>query len=131
MKREADAGVLAWLDAQSADDLHTTTITLTEIRYGIGILPTGRRRDTIAIAAEQLFEQDFDGRILPFDIRAAVQCAEVRAERRAAGREIKLADAMIAGIARAHGASVITRNVGDFEDCKVPVVNPWNHGTRQ
>lgn len=49
------------------------------------------------------------------------------AERRAAGRPISQFDCQIAAIARAHGASVATRNTGDYEGCGIGVIDPWDH----
>ena len=44
----------------------------------------------------------------------------------AAGRPISDFDAMIAAIARSHGAAVATRNTADFEHCGIPTINPWS-----
>jgi predicted nucleic acid-binding protein len=65
------------------------------------------------------------GRILPFDSDAALLFPSIAAACRAAGRPISQLDAQIAAIARSRGATVATRNAGDFEDCGVTVVNPW------
>jgi predicted nucleic acid-binding protein len=72
-----------------------------------------------------MLEDDFVGRILPFDSAAAVALAEIAATRRQAGRPIAQADAQIAAIARSRGAALATRNVSDFLGCGIKVVNPW------
>lgn len=72
-----------------------------------------------------MFAEDFLGRILPYDWRAAACFAEVAAHRQRIGREIKPFDGQIAAIARAHDMSVATRNVPDFVDCGVNLINPW------
>ena len=72
-----------------------------------------------------MFDEDFAGRILSFDTDAAVTHAELFARRRSAGRPTAIADLMIASIARAHGASVVTRDTADFEGCGLPLINPW------
>jgi hypothetical protein len=77
------------------------------------------------MAALSMFREDFAGRILSFDTDAAVICAELFARRRSAGRSAATADLMIASIARAHGASVVTRDTGDFAGCGLALVNPW------
>ena len=67
----------------------------------------------------------FDQRVLPFDREAAQVYAEIPASRRLAGRVIGELDCMIAAIARAHGATVATRDLYGFENCGIEVVNPW------
>ena len=75
---------------------------------------------------EGIVGEDFIGRILPFDSRAAIAYATVSAARRRAGRPISTADAQIAALARSHGATLATRNLRDFEGCGVEIINPWD-----
>ena len=77
------------------------------------------------MAALSMFREDFAGRILSFDTDAAVIYAELFARRRSAGRPAATADLMIASIARAHGAGVVTRDTGDFAGCGLALINPW------
>jgi predicted nucleic acid-binding protein len=79
----------------------------------------------LEIAALAMFREDFAGRILAFDSDAAVIYAALFAVRRAAGRPTATADLMIAAIARTRGASVVTRDSGDFEACGLILINPW------
>lgn len=72
-----------------------------------------------------MFADDLAGRILPFDTEAAAAYAEVFAARRKIGRPSGTIDLMLAAITRVHGASVVTRNVADFEGVGVAIVNPW------
>lgn len=117
--------VAGWVSAQPTEQLFTTTICQAEILSGIAVLPDGRRRGALAAAAQAMFLEDFDGRVLPFDMEAAIAYADVFAARRRAGRAAATLDLMIAGVARARGASVVTRNVEDFAACGVNVVDPW------
>jgi predicted nucleic acid-binding protein len=64
--------------------------------------------------------------VLAFDQPAADACAEIRARRRQMGNPIAIEDGMIAAIARSHGASVVTRDLGGFEDCSLSLVDPWD-----
>ena len=120
--------VLAWLDQQLANTLFVTAVTEAEVRSGIALLPSGRRRRGLAAAAERAFGVLFAERILPFDSAAAREFAVIAADRRAAGRPISQADCQIAAIARSRGARVATRNVDDFAGCGVEVMNPWSAG---
>ncbi len=74
---------------------------------------------------EVMLAEDFAGRIVPFDSAAAVEFARIAAARHRAGRPIAQGGAQIAAIAAARGASRATRNVADFVDCGVGVVDPW------
>ena len=81
--------------------------------------------DALAKAIEGMLEEDFRDRILPFDSAAARAYAAIAAARRALGRPISQFDCQIAAIARANEAAVATRNTGDFEDCGIAVIDPW------
>jgi predicted nucleic acid-binding protein len=117
--------VAAWIAGQPLELLFTASICQAEILSGIAILPQGRRRASLEAAANALFRDDFAGRVLPFDGEAAVAYADVFSARRRAGRPAATADLMIAAIARTKGASVVTRDIGDFEDCGLTVIDPW------
>jgi predicted nucleic acid-binding protein len=75
-----------------------------------------------------MFEEDFAGRVLPFDEPAAHAYAQLTAERRQAGQPMAQFDAQIAAIARSRGAGLATRNAMDFDGCGVQVFNPWREG---
>lgn len=117
-----------WLAAQSPASVFTTTITKAEILYGIGILPEGKRKQVLTAAIGAIFLEDFAGRILPFDEAASDHHARLAAHRRHIGRPISQFDAQIAAIAASRGAELATRNVPDFEETGVKIVNPWIGG---
>ena len=117
--------VLDWLANQPRASLFITTVTRGEILYGIRLLADGKRRQGLWDAARKIFDADFADQVLSFDSDAADMYAEIAASRRAAGKPISQFDAMIVAMARSRGASVATRNVQDFEDCGVDVINPW------
>ena len=125
MRDDPHADVLLWLDDRPTRELFVTAITEAEIRTGIALLPQGRRRRGIAEAADRAFGALFAGRVLPFDGPAARAYAEMAAARRAAGRPVSQADGQIAAIARSRGMAVVTRNIGDFDDMGIEVIDPW------
>lgn len=106
-------------------DLCTTAINEAELRQGLEILPAGRRASDLRLDMEAMLERLFGARIVPFDSAAAKAYATLTAARRAAGRPISIEDAQIAAIVRANGATLVTRDVRDFEDCGFDVINPW------
>ena len=117
--------VVKWSSGHSADELHSSAITLAEILYGIEILPAGKRKDELLAGAERLFKIVLGDRVLPFDELAARQFSQIAAGRRSHGRPIAELDAQIAAIAYIHGAALATRNTSDFEGCGVRLINPW------
>ena len=126
MKPAPDAAVAHWVADQQATTLYTTSVTQAEVLHGILLLPAGKRRAALEAAAEAMFEKDFGGRVLPFGGDAARAYAQIAAQRRRSGRPISSFDAQIAAITRTARATVATRNVGDYNDCGVKIVNPWN-----
>jgi predicted nucleic acid-binding protein len=125
MRSPPDDRILAWLANHRQTELFTTAISEAEILFGIALLPEGRRRNALATAASATFREGFSGRILPFDRGAAANFAEIGVTRRKAGKPISQADGQIAAIARSQGAAIATRNVSDFEQCGIVVINPW------
>jgi predicted nucleic acid-binding protein len=121
-----DAAVIDWLDRQPWTSLWTTAITILEIRSGLAAMPTGRRRSERELAFARLIEQNFEGRVLPFDHAAAEEAATLTDARRRSGQTRELRDTMIAGIALAQRATLATRNVRHFDDLNLAVIDPWH-----
>lgn len=124
MRAEGVPEVATWMDAQDEQHLFTTTVSQAEIFAGLTIMAEGRRRHDLEKAAREMFD-DFEGRLLSFDSGAAMAYAELSAIRRRAGRPASPHDLMIAAIASAQGADVVTRDVSGFEGCGITIINPW------
>jgi toxin FitB len=120
-----DAGVVAWLDQQRAEQLHLAAPSLAELLLGVEIMPRGKRKTLLQASLAQLLAALFADRTLPFDERAARAYADLRGRARGAGKPISIIDAQIAAIAIARGFSVATRDTGPFKSVGVPVLNPW------
>jgi toxin FitB len=125
MQTKLNEHVVAWLDKQARTSMWTTSVTIFEIRFGLQILPAGKRRSLLTRTFEAVLRDDIGGRVAPFDTAAAQYSADLMASRHKEGRPVELRDTMIAGIALACHATLATRNVLHFEDLSVPVVNPW------
>lgn len=117
--------VVAWVGGRDEALLFTTAISRAEIFSRLAVMPEGRRRRDLEGLATAIFAEEFSGRVLDFDERAADAYAVIFAARRRMGRPGAMADLMIAAITRSHGASVVTRDDGGFAGCGVGVVNPW------
>ena len=122
--------VEAWLSAQDGEQVYFTAVGEAELRHGVAVLPAGRRRTALTKAIEGILDEDFRGRILPFDSAAAKAYAAIAAERRAAVRPISQFDCQIAAIARANAAAVATRNTTDFQACGITLLDPWANSGR-
>jgi predicted nucleic acid-binding protein len=124
MRAEPAPLVVGWVETQAAKELHTTSITVAEIHYRIRRLPAGRRRDKLANAVGDVFG-GFAWQILPFDHRAALRYGELVAELERRGRAISAFDAQIAAICLCTDSTLVTRNVDDFADAGIELINPW------
>jgi len=117
--------VVDWLDARPAESLYLSSVTTAEIGYGLQILPQGRRRRDLEARFDRFLARGFAHRVLPFDEDAARLYGMLMARRRSLGRPMSILDGQIAAIARAHRFAVATRNVADFEECGLEIVNPF------
>jgi len=119
------ARVLEWIDAQALETLYLSAITVAELRAGIALLPSGKRRDSLHDNLEKRLLPMFANRVLSFDIACTTAYAGLLAKSRAAGLALETADAFIAAIALANGFAVATRDTRPFETAGVDVINPW------
>ena len=125
MRTVPDAAVLEWLDRQPADSVWITSITLFETRFGLALLPAGRRRQVLEAAFDDLLREDLENRVLDFDGAAATAAASLAAARQKSGRPVDMRDTQIAGIVLARRATLATRNIRHFVDLKISIIDPW------
>jgi len=126
MRCEPEAIVVDWLDAQPSESIWTTSVTVFEIRTGLELLASSRRRRHLEAAFERVLNDDLGQRVLAFDVAAADAAGALVARRQRAGKAVEIRDAQIAGIALARKAPVATRNVGHFTDLGVRLIDPWS-----
>lgn len=124
MRHTPDQSVIAWLDRQPRTSVWTSSVTVLEVRFGLQVLPSGKRRSALVQAFDEVLNA-IGHRVASFDVAAAQQAGDLMASRQRLGRPGDLRDTMIAGIALARRATLATRNTAHFEDISVPVVNPW------
>ncbi|MGV0742889.1 PIN domain-containing protein [Mycolicibacterium sp. XJ870] len=126
MRPAPEPGVSRWVDCLDVSDIMLTAVTAAELMYGVARLPNGRRRRDLREMVDGLLAEDFRDRILPFDALAATHYADIVADRERSGLQISMADGQIAAICRNWNAGLATRNVNDFVDTGVELVNPWD-----
>ena len=124
MRQTPDKNVIVWLDKQPRTSIWTTAVTILEIRFGLQVMPLGKRRSLLIREFETVLDK-IGYRVAPFDAAAAQQAGDLMASRQKKGRPGDLRDTMIAGIVLARHATLATRNITHFEDLSVPVINPW------
>lgn len=124
MRPQPEAKVVTWLDAQPRDSVWITSITAFEVRFGLQIMATGKKRTALFHAFESLLET-MGHRIAAFDAAAAEHAGDLMARRQHAGRPVDLRDTMIAAIVLSRRASLATRNVAHFRDAGFSIENPW------
>lgn len=114
-------GVMEWMRGVRPDHLHLSAVTLGELQAGIEIT---REQDRSRAAEIEAWlgrvVRAFD--VLPLDETAFRQWARLRHRQ----SETLTYDAMIAAIAIVNELTVVTRNVRDFEQLGVPVLNPFD-----
>lgn len=120
---KADANVAAWADSVDASNLFVSAITIMELELGVLAI---ERRDATQGALlrswlDQYVQPEFASRTLAVDTAVALRCARLHVPDRRGER-----DALIAATALVHGMTVVTRNVADFEETGVTVLNPWD-----
>jgi predicted nucleic acid-binding protein len=125
MLQAPDPVVVGWLDHQPRTSIWTTSVTVLEVRFGLQIMPAGKRRSSLVLAFEEVLDR-MSHRVAPFDVAAAQQAGDLMASRDKKGRPGDLRDRMIAGIALAQNAALATRNTAHFDDLPVALINPWS-----
>jgi len=125
LRLKPDPAVVAWIDEQVIETLFLSTISVTEMRYGIVVLPDGKKRQGLRTSLDEHILPLFESRILPFDLAAAELCAELRARARASGEGVGSTDSFIAAIAASRGLTVATRDLQPFKAMGVDVISPW------
>ena len=124
MKPQPAPAVLNWLDAQAAETIYISSVTVAELLFGVGALPDGRRKQQLATILKGLLSL-FDGRILPFDADAAHRYADLAVASRVAGKGFPTPDGYIAAIAATCGFTVASRDASAFRAAGLEVIDPW------
>jgi toxin FitB len=121
-----DQAVIAWLDDQAIETLFLSAITIAELRFGIAVMPSGKRQTILRDRLEDEVMPHFSERILSFDLAASQSYAQLMARARIAGKAIGAADGYIAATAAANGLAIATRDTNPFEAAGLKVINPWS-----
>ena len=124
MKPEPNPVVRAWLNDQAAETLYLSSVTLAELLFGIAALPSGKRKDMLALTLDGLMGL-FKDRVLFFDVEAARHYADLAVVAKVSGRGFPTPDGYIAAIAASRGFIVASRDTAPYVAARVTVINPW------
>jgi predicted nucleic acid-binding protein len=117
--------VVAFVAAQALDSLHVSAVSLAEIRFGIELVGDAARRAELNGWLTHKVRPMFDGRVLPVTEDIMLKWRLLVEEGRKAGHNFSQPDLIIAATGLHHGLTIVTRDTGDYEKARVPVVNPW------
>ena len=126
MKQLPSTCVTSWLNQQESSELFITSITIGEISYGLNALPKGNRRTLLENAFIDAINGAFKHRILSFNEEAAYKYGELMAYKKSQGRALSICDGEIAAIAQLYNYKIATRNIKDFLDCNIELINPFD-----
>jgi toxin FitB len=126
MRRGPEQAVVDWLDRQPSESIWTTAVTVFEVRTGLHLLASAKRRRDLQRAFDALLAEELEGRIQSFDTAAANAAGEIAAQRQSAGRPVEIRDVQIAGITKARRAQLATRNTRHFTDLGIQLIDPWS-----
>jgi hypothetical protein len=126
MRPEPNSGLKTWIASKVIESLYTTSISISELYFGMEIQNEGKRKQWLRESLSDIIKNGLQSRILAFDQDAALIYAEIAVKRRGQGRPISISDAQIASIVRSYTMILVTRNISDFEDCKIEVINPFD-----
>jgi len=128
MRPKPNAGVILWLNQQDSQGLYISSISIAEIRYGLYVLPKGKRRQLLQQRFELFVRKAFQFRLLDFVEQAANIYGYVMGEAKLTGHPMSVADGQIAAIALAKGFTLVTRNIKDFKYSGVMLITPFAAG---
>ena len=116
-----DLRVIEWLK-RNERELVVDPVILGEVRFGILLLPPGRRRRELESWFEEVIRRIH---CVLWDVETGLRWAELLASLRSIGKPMPIKDSLIAATALTHGLRLATRNRRDFEACGVELVDPF------
>lgn len=117
--------VIKWLEARTADLVFMSVVSVGELHRGIVKLPQSRRRDALIDWFENNLLVTYSGFILPIVQETMILWGDLAARLQKRGRTLPILDGLLAATALEHDLILVTRNVKNFEDSGVQLVNPW------
>ena len=127
MRPTPEPEVVAWLDSQPMESIWTTSVCVFEIKYGLHVLPDGKRKRSFMTSFNRVLSKDLENRVLDFDLTAAEESAILCSKLKKEGHSTEIRDVEIAGIVAARKGTLATRNTKHFTHIDIPLINPWDN----
>lgn len=125
VSKQPNTKVVEFVDLLDSEDVYLSVITIGEIVKGIEKLPKSRRKTDLHNWLNEDLLVRFEGNILTLDTDILIEWGALTARLESAGKTIPAIDSLIAATALAKKMTLVTRNVSDFEETDVEIVNPW------
>ena len=125
IRNRPEPRVLEWMEAADESLLHLSVLTLGEIRKGVAGLLNGKRRAQLENWLQLDLQARFSGRILSVDAPIADRWGLLAAEAKRNGITLSAIDGLLAATAFHHNLTIVSRNVSDFANTQVQILNPW------
>lgn len=124
-KPSPEPRVLEWLHGLDEDSTFISVVSVAEIRRGVALMDSGRRRDALASWLSDDLQQRFDQRMLPVDAAIAFAWGDLMASAKRMGRGLASMDGLIGATAITHALTLATRNTKDFQGLNIELFDPW------
>jgi toxin FitB len=125
VRPQPDPNVTRWFASQPPARMFLSAIVKAELLSGVEQMPSGKRRDALAQSLNGFFELIYAQNCIGFGAEESEHYARIFAKRKRMGAPIDEMDALIAASASVRGLGLATRNVKDFENCGIALINPW------
>ncbi|HCL00102.1 MAG TPA: VapC toxin family PIN domain ribonuclease [Candidatus Marinimicrobia bacterium] len=117
--------VVTWIDSIEEDKLYISVITIGEFEKGISKLPASSKKDRISDWLNEDLLIRFKGRILDLDVNTLIKWGQIVAKLENQGRKKPVVDSLITATVLQHDLCLVTRNIQDFQNCGIKILNPW------
>lgn len=128
VRPQPDPRVMEWMEATNEALLYLSVLTVGEIRRGLAALPQGTRRTRLETWLEIDLKTRFHGRLLSVDAGIADRWGLLVADARRRGKPLPVIDGLLASTALHYNLTIVSRNIKDFANARVAVLNPWEPG---
>ena len=123
--KQPNPKVVEFVDSLDPEDVYLSVITIGEIVKGIEKLPKSRRKTDLHNWLNDDLLIRFEGNILTLDTNILIEWGKLTAHLESVGKTMPAIDSLIAATVLTKKMTLITRNINDFEETDVEIVNPW------